>query len=350
MIVYPIFGIIDFIKLRGKMICAKDFYHETEEKRTKMRFPDFIIAGAMKCGTTSLHNILSSHPEIYIPQREIHFFDIDDIKQHPDFFIFSNGNWYYPQYGTNFEKYLNWYRAFFSTAHGTQVIGEDSTTYLASAKTPERIAKLIPDVKIIIMLRDPASRTYSHYWHLLRTGRAIHTFEDSLRIMPGTLIQRSHYKNQIEKYLKHFSRENICFILFEEFIQDIQGTVNEVCQYLNVPNDGINIHQIKTHYNPANLPKFPTLQLWRNRLMKISTHPTYLEHLLDVPHEREYGSNNFAILMDRIHSKINSQKKGKPPQMNPITRKFLNQYFSQENNGLNELISKDIDALWYKDL
>jgi hypothetical protein len=320
-----------------------------EENKTEWRFPDFIIAGAMKCGTTSLHNILSSHPDIFIPQREIHFFDIDDINQHPDFFIFSNGNWYYPQFETNFEKYLNWYRAFFSPAHETQLIGEDSTTYLASPKAPERIAKLIPDVKIIVMLRDPASRTYSHYWHLLRTGRAIHNFEDSLRIMPGNLIQRSLYKNQIERYLKYFPRDNICFILFEEFIQNIQGIIYEVCQYLNLTTNKININQIKTHYNPARLPRYPTLQILRNRLLKISTHPTYLDHLIDVPNEEKSNSRSVVRLLDRLHGKINAQMKGKPPPMNSATRKFLNQYFSQENDGLNELINKDINAFWYHD-
>jgi len=298
------------------------------DKETNWRFPNFIIAGAMKCGTTSLHKILSFHPELFIPEREIHFFDIDDINQHPDFFMFSNGNWYYPQLVGNFDKYLRWYATFFSTALQTQVIGEDSTTYLASAKAPERIARLIPNVKIIIMLRDPASRTYSHYWHLLRTGRAIHTFEDSLRIMPGTLIHRSLYKKQIERYLKYFPQKNICFILFEEFIQNIQGIINEVCQYLNITANKININQIKTRYNPTKLPRYPTLQLWRNRLLKISTHPTYLDHLIDVPNEGESDVNKFVKLMDRLHRKINSQKKGKPPLMNPATRKFLNQYFS----------------------
>lgn len=229
------------------------------------------------------------------------------------------------------------------------MIGEDSTTYLASAKAPERIAKLIPNVKIIIMLRDLASRSYSHYWHLLRTGRAIHTFEDSLRIVPGNLIQRSLYKKQIERYLNYFPRKNICFINFEEFIQNIQGSINDVCKFLNITTNRININQTKTHYNPVKLPRYPILQLWRNRLLKISTHPTYLDHLLDVPNEGESDSISLGKFLDRLHGKINSQKKGKPQQMNPVTRKFLNQYFSQENDGLNELISKDIDAFWYLD-
>jgi hypothetical protein len=196
----------------------------------KHQFPDFIIVGAMKSGTTSLHNILASHPDIYIPQREIHFFDIDDITQHPDFFFFSDGKWYYPDLEKNSEKYLEWYGSFFSNAKVTQKIGEDSTTYLASNKAPARIVNLLPKVKIIIMLRDPASRTYSHYWHLVRTGRGIHTFEDSLRIMPGTLIQRSLYKDQIQRYLGYFPQENIHFILFEEFIQEINGCVYDTCK------------------------------------------------------------------------------------------------------------------------
>lgn len=319
------------------------------EKSSNLRFPDFIIAGAMKSGTTSLHNILSNHSEIFIPEREIHFFDIDDISQHPDFFIFSNGNWHYPQFRKNYVEYLNWYGALFSTAHGSQIIGEDSTTYLASVKAPERISKLIPNVKIIIMLRDPASRTYSHYWHLLRTGRAIHNFEDTLRIMPGNLIERSLYKNQIEIYLKYFPRENICFILFEEFIQNLQGFTNKVCQFLDVTPDEINIDQIKTHYNPSRIPRYPILQIWQNRLLKISTHPSYLDHLLDVPGEREKESKRMLRFMEWSHRKINKLSKSKPPPMNSATRKFLNQYFSQENDGLNEIIGRQTDAYWYFD-
>lgn len=60
-----------------------------------MTLPDFIICGAMKSGTTTVHGILNRHPQIFIPDPEIHFFDIDDVLQHPDYFCFQ-GEWYWP--------------------------------------------------------------------------------------------------------------------------------------------------------------------------------------------------------------------------------------------------------------
>ncbi|UCD43245.1 MAG: sulfotransferase [Chloroflexota bacterium] len=325
----------------------KVFPMSSEGNDTNLRFPDFIIAGAMKCGTTSLHNILSTHPKIFIPDREIHFFDIDDLSQHPDFFMYSNGAWYYPNLENDFEKYLNWYGAFFSSKDGTYVIGEDSTTYLASQKAPERIRRLIPNVKIIIMLRDPATRTYSHYWHLLRTGRATYSFEDSLTLMAGNLIQRSLYKKQIQNYLNYFDRENIYFIIFEDFIQNIQRVVDEVCKFLNVSTNSIDIRQTKTHYNPTRLPRYPNLQIFRNRIMKISTHPTYFSHLVDIPDDGEFNNKRLLRVLDKLHQKINPHNEENPPSMNPATRNFLNEYFFRENYGLDNLINRDTNSYWY---
>ncbi|WP_445666638.1 sulfotransferase [Fodinibius sp. AD559] len=71
-----------------------------------MVIPDFIIAGAMKCGTTSLHYILSKHPQIFIPDEEINFFDLDEFDQHKDFIMYKNGKWYYPNFMKNKVEYL----------------------------------------------------------------------------------------------------------------------------------------------------------------------------------------------------------------------------------------------------
>jgi hypothetical protein len=314
-----------------------------------MIFPDFIIAGAMKCGTTSLHNILSTHPDIFIPEQEIHFFNIDDISQHPDFFIFRKNQWYFPNFNKNEEIYLKWYSSYFSNAIKGQIIGEDSTTYLASKKAPEKILKFLPNIKLIIMLRDPTSRAYSHYWHLVRTGRAIFDFEDSLQIMPENLLQRSLYKDQIDNFLDYFPRENIKFIIFEEFIRNIKRIIDEVCNYLNVNPDAIDINQIDTHHNPARIPLHINVQLWRNRIYRSQANLSYLRHLVEVPNTNDIGYNYPARIIDRLHKLINPQIIAQPPKMKQVTRKFLNQYFSKENNGLNEIINKNTNAYWYKD-
>ncbi len=84
--------------------------------KSNRRFPDFIIAGAMKSGTTSLHHILANHPEIFIPDKEISFYDIDDFVQHPDFFFFNHDSWSHPKLEDRLEDYFEWYESFFDNA------------------------------------------------------------------------------------------------------------------------------------------------------------------------------------------------------------------------------------------
>ena len=123
-----------------------------------------------------------------------------------------------------------------------------------------------PYAKIIILLRDPVSRCYSHYWHSVRTGRAMFSFEDTIRVMQGNIIERSLYKEQIERFLQFFPAENVLFLLFEEMVQDIKGVTEEVCRFLGVEME-IDMDSINLHRNPAKIPRSLTLQLWSNRLL-----------------------------------------------------------------------------------
>lgn len=312
------------------------------------RFPDFIIAGAMKCGTTSLHYILDSHPDIFIPGGEIHFFNIDDHIQSPDFFVYDGKKWYYPHFEEKVDEYLDWYESFFKNSGENQLLGEDSTAYLSSEIAPKRIARFNPKAKIIVMLRDPASRTYSHYWHLLRTGRAVWNFEDSLQVSPSNLIQRSLYKEQIEHFFRILPNTDFHFILFEEFIQDRQAVLEGVCQFLGVSADRLSPKAINTRFNPALIPRSIRLQIWRNRLLRLRANYGYTNHILEVPGRKSISTGVFSRIFDGLHSIVNPQKQTKPPKMKPETREFLNYYFAKANQGLSDLIGKDVDAYWGK--
>lgn len=315
--------------------------------RSEVRMPDFIIAGAMKCGTTTLHKMLSHHPDIFIPEREIHFFNMDDIKQHPDFFQNHEGEWFYPQFNENLQKYLEWYQSYFSDAEQQHVIGEDSTTYLASEQSAERIAKFNPNAKIIIMLRDPASRTYSHYWHLVRTGRAMWDFEKTLQIMPDNLIQRSLYKNQIEAFFSHIPQNNIHIIVFENFINNIAQEFKKACHFIGVEPYQIDNDLINTHHNPARIPKNFPLQLWRNRIMRIYANQKYSGRLHYI--KRQSQEKLLLKWFDKMHRKINPLQKVSPQKMQNGTRQFLDNYFREANKGLEELIGQSPIG-WYKSL
>ncbi|HET6745796.1 MAG TPA: sulfotransferase, partial [Candidatus Limnocylindria bacterium] len=236
------------------------------------RLPDFIIGGAMKSGTTSLHHMLNAQPGVFIPDAEIFFFDVDDFEQHPDFFTDRSGRWISHDFGADGAGYLDAYASRFGLAPDGALIGEDSTTYLASRRAPERIARMLPAVRMIFVLRDPASRTYSHYWHLMRTGRATASFETMLRHQPGTMIQRSLYREQVARYLAVLPREQIHVVAFERLVSEPMGVLAEVGRFLGltevqeVPTDAV-------HRNRAQVPRVLALQRLANRIRGGRTGP-----------------------------------------------------------------------------
>jgi len=117
------------------------------------------------------------------------------------------------------------------------------------------------------------------------------------------------------------------FILFEEFIRDTPATIDRVLDYIGVPRGKIDFGQIDTHYQPALIPRYPILQLWRNRFL---------------------GRRRFRGF-DRLFYTLSPHLRIKPPPMNPVTRMILNAYFAQENSGLDELTGLDLESHWYKE-
>ncbi len=309
------------------------------------RFPDFIIAGAMKSGTTSLHQILAGDPRIYIPDEEIFFFDMDDLLQHPDFFCRTVDGWLTQPYLPDHPPARAWYSRFFAGAREDQLLGEDSTTYLASERAAERIAAFSPTIKVIVLLRDPAARTYSHYWHLVRTGRATLSFEDALRFTPGTLIQRSLYKTQVERFLDALGRKRLMILLFEEFVAATEAQVRLVYEFLGAapPAD----LRADKHANAALIPRWPRVQLlWNSLQRRVGGGDRYRRHVMNAPPPPRVS--RAVRLADRLFRAVNPSLPRRPPPMDPRTRQMLDGYFAVQNEGLDELVGKDLRQHWYR--
>jgi len=310
------------------------------------RFPDFIIGGAMKSGTTSLHRILASHPKIYLPPGEIHFFSVDDISEHPDFFYLTRKNgWAVPDLRNNKNVYKDWYCQLFDDAREGQFIGEDSTTYLPSKKAAGRIAETVPNAKLVFILRNPVDRTYSHYWHLVRTGRATYSFENQLRFAPTTLITRSFYAMQLKRYFNAFHRSQIKVVIFEEFISDPQSVIDAICGFLGL-GSSIDVSQVTTHVGASVSPRWMGLQLMANRVFRELNHrlyaPSRLPHIPDVELRLVEKLEYYA---DRSIRRLNMSGNGYP-SMKSETRAFLEQLFARENQGLDKLIDRDVKSFW----
>lgn len=316
--------------------------------KRSVRLPDFIIAGAMKCGTTSLHHILSHHTDIYMPSGEIHFYSIDDLFQHPGYFSYENGEWFGPDFELEKEKYFIWYSHFFEKADDDEIVGEDSTTYLPSQLVPGRIADTNPNAKIIIMLRDPASRSYSHYQHLVRTGRASNTFEKMNRGHYFTILQRSFYKSQIENYLQFFPREQLMFIVFEEFIKDTEKVYKDVCSFIGVDNRKMTLDQLDTHRNKAKFPLFLRPQLLKNKIFTATQERIRLKGSLPFTLPDHPVKSSFYKAFYKVYNALNPHSETSGTKMKKETRAFLNNYFRELNEGLNELCGREMDTNWYR--
>lgn len=159
--------------------------------------PDFLIIGAMKAGTTSLFDWLGLQPEVFVPKaKEPNFFGDDQV--------WSRG--------------ADWYASLFRDAAPGQHIGEASVSYTdpaRSALTASRIARVLPDVRLVFLARDPVVRARSHYRHEVLRGREKRTLSEALASTDSPYVERSLYYRCLEPYLERFPRERICVVTFE---------------------------------------------------------------------------------------------------------------------------------------
>jgi len=303
--------------------------------------PDFIIGGAMKCATTTLHEILATHPRIFIPPGELKFFSLDDFMQQPEFaFPTPDGTWNKYSLNEQDQHYLRWYADFFSDSPEAAILGEDTPTYLASELAPDRISEMAPNTKLIFLLREPVARTYSHYWHWVRSGRTPHHFEQAIRQQAYPLLQRSFYFEQLQRYHSLFKAEQIRVVLFEQFIAEPQKIVSELCDFLGVTPLTL---QIEKQSNPGSIPRFHSLQLMHNWM----TFP-YIgyKHLPFLPGNGSLRRPLYIRTINRIHNAINPMRHGKPRPMRSGTREFLTDYLVERNRGLSKLLGFSLVEYW----
>jgi sulfotransferase family protein len=210
--------------------------------------PDYVIAGAQRAGTTSLHRHLLGHPNVaraLLGLKGMHYFSTN----------YSRGfSWYRSHFPTNAAK------ARFEAANGSKLVaGEGSPYYLFHPLALERMADALPDAKVIVMLRDPVARAYSHYQHMLFEGlERVGSFEEALALEPERLegevdkiladpryrsfhhqhhsyVARGHYAEQITKLWSLYPREQTLILRSEDFLADPAAGLAETVEFLGLP-------------------------------------------------------------------------------------------------------------------
>lgn len=179
------------------------------------KLPNLIIIGAMKCGTTSLHHYLNLHPQISMSRHK-----------ELDFFI-PTKKW---------KKGLEWYESHFNEQ--AEIRGEASpnyTNYPYWSGVAEKIYSVVPDAKLIYLVRDPIERIISHYVHQYAAGKEDRTINQALtNFTNNQYIARSQYYQQLNQYLQCFPAENILVLSLENLSTQTESTLKIVLQFLNL--------------------------------------------------------------------------------------------------------------------
>jgi hypothetical protein len=215
--------------------------------------PDFIIVGVQKSATGSLRKYINQHPQVvWAKQSEVHFFD------------------------KNFAKGLQWYKDYFPKRPSSHhLLGEKTPAYMPNPQVPERLFSLFPKTKIIMILRNPVSRAYSHYqFNIARKAEHL-SFEEAIDAEPKrtdgeerklrrdssyisrTFMRYSYlnlgiYVDQIKRWYAYFPKEQILILTLDDLAKDPQRVVNEIFAFLELPPcDNIQFGNSKeTYYEP----------------------------------------------------------------------------------------------------
>lgn len=327
---------------------ADSSFETSAGARATGRYPDFIIGGAPKCGTTSVHFILDQHPEIALPEGEIHYFDADDPVTHPDFMKAKGKNlsWWNPDPAN--QQSHDWYVDQFAPFAQSRFIGEDSTTYIFSPVTSERIHALLPDVKLVFMLRNPVQRAYSQYWHMMNSARTALPFTKAISRY-SSIVLGSTYTPNLKRFFERFPRDQIKIVLFEDFIADQQGTIDEITDFIGAPR--MVLDPGKAWFNKTKY----THSVFAQRMMNLVGRPIisgrYRTHM--VPRERWNFSQRVAekmhyLFFEYAYPWVLTQDK--PPAMPDDARRYLESHLTMRNKGLSELLGRDMKAVWGLDI
>jgi len=229
------------------------------------KLPDFIIIGTQKGGTTSLFYYLYQHPELsFSHKKEIYFFNL----------FFNEG--------------LAWYKSHFPFRTNSKITGEATPSYMFHPKAAERVKSILPNVKLIVLLRNPIDRAYSGYaMGLRRKTDTAETFEVAVKRELEALqnqndvdeytqekhelyyLERGKYYSQLLPWLAHFQREQFLFIKSENLFQNPENELIKVYEHLGISTllpkdlskknagkyDKISpetVHQLETYFREEN--------------------------------------------------------------------------------------------------
>ena len=234
------------------MLCANE--------RQEMTLPNFLIIGAGRAGTTSVYQYLRQHPDVFMsPIKETNFFAYGALA--------AAGLSSEPLESTPFPiQTLPEYRKLFDRAAGAKAIGEVSPIYMTDRRIAEEISSLLPDVRLIAILRNPVERAYSSYLFHRRDGREKRSFdqamceeregvfsEEGLSLGQRSYLGLGFYDRLLAPYFDLFPRSRIGVFLFDHLVRDPAALMSDLFRFLHV--DPTFEPAVNVRYNASGVPR-----------------------------------------------------------------------------------------------
>jgi hypothetical protein len=293
------------------------------------RRPDFVVVGAPKCGTTSLHKYLSQSPYVYVPRKELDFFGAD--------LEFSLPTPTREEYEQSFE------------GAGQLLTGDVSVWYLYSERAAAEIREYVPTARIVIMLRNPVDFMHSmHRQALFQNDESVSSFEAALKLeeqrQRGEALPVGAYANhavfyrdlarfsrQIRRYLHIFPPEQVHFIILDDLSVDPQHEWSRLCIFLGIPDSGVSNFSIA---NPHKRQRWPAIANTASYFRRSLVPRLGLERS---PDRLKTLGKGALRLVQRWNTEYVERS-----SMNPALRAALLAEFEEEITALEQILSRDL--------
>lgn len=298
-----------------------------------MTLPNFLLIGAAKSGTTAIYTYIKQHPEIFMSTpKELRFFS------YPGSYPEGLDEKYIHKGVTSLDEYV----AHFDDVKDEKAIGEASPMYIYTPDTAERIKAAIPNVKLLAILRNPTDRAYSAYMHAIREwNEPAESFREALEKEPERIEAKWgllwHYTNagfyfeQLDRYYKIFNRDQIKVVLYDDLVNDPQGLMRDIFEFLGV--DPTFIPDTSARPNVSGFPKSPWFHKFMHRLFMEDNPIKYFSRILFPKKLRQGVMVNMRLM--------NLEKRIMPDDI----RAELNDLFRDDIRRLENLINRDL-AFW----
>ena len=283
-------------------------------------WPNFSIVGTVRGGTTSLYEYLKRSPGVFMSKVKEPRYFAGTFEKRP-----------------RIEKRSEYLQLFQGSA-GRIAIGEATPSYLVDPDAPENIYSALPHARIIIMLRNPADRAFSH-WHFNTVRGQIAGKNEALSFRKAIeaeladqsqkffgisrlYLEQGYYAKQVERYLKRFPKDQVKVVIFEDFIRDTNAVMQDILSFLHLePLDFSNLEV----YNAA------------SSFSRREPRGGFAARILNNKTLRAFGHAVPIHARSNVKKKVLLRKKASP-RMRPEDRKFLDELFKDDIMKLENLL------------